>query len=117
MNKGWGNGSSVLLHVTGHTYVHVGEKIYQFSIEDTVKDFFSNVGNNDVPYPIVLGSKNVYFMLDHTYLPRTVFPKSMNKTEWADAYMYYYGYKGDKQLMPMGIPMKNYKVIHKRLYD
>jgi hypothetical protein len=88
-------GNSILLHVSGKKYIHVGSEIYEFTMEDDFEAFYSAIGNNDVPYPITLGSKYVYLMLngDHTYIPRDLFKGPMNDTEWADAYAYYYGFK------------------------
>ena len=73
----------------------VGQVIYEFTMEDDFEAFYSQVGNNDVPYPITLGSKYVYLMLDsdHTYISRDLFKANMTSVEWADAYAYYYGYK------------------------
>jgi len=91
----WATGNTVLLHLSGKKYMFVGPEIYTFTMEDDFEAFYSVVGNNDVPYPITLGSKYVYFMMDgsHFSLPRTLFKGPMNATEWADAYAYYYGYK------------------------
>jgi len=84
-------GNSILLHLSGKKYMFIGFKIYEFEIEDEVDHYFSMIGRNDVPYPILLGKKNVYFMLDHAYLPRYFFPIVKTKTQWEEAYLYYYG--------------------------
>jgi len=87
-------GNSILLHVSGKKYMHIGTEIYEFIMEDPFEDYFSSVGNNDVPYPVLLGKENVYFMLEseHNYVPRTYFPAIKNKTQWENAYMYFYGH-------------------------
>jgi hypothetical protein len=87
-------GNSILLHVSGKKYIHIGVEIYEFIMEDPFEAYFSMVGNNDVPYPVVLGKENVYFMLEseHNYVPRTYFPTVKNKTQWENAYMYFYGH-------------------------
>jgi hypothetical protein len=86
-------GNSILLHVSGKKYIHIGVEIYEFIMEDEFEDYFSMLGNNDVPYPVVLGKTNVYFMLEseHNYVPRSYFPAVKNKAQWENAYMYYYG--------------------------
>jgi hypothetical protein len=86
-------GNSILLHISGKTYMYIGHEIYIFSMEDTFEAYYSMIGNNDVPYPIILGSKYVYFMLDYTYLPRDVFKTKMTSNTWADAYSYYFGFR------------------------
>ena len=87
-------GNSILLHVSGKKYIHVGTSIYEFEMEDKVEQYFSMVGRNDVPYPVLLGTENVYFMLegDHCYLPRDMLPADLTKAQWEDAYTYFYGW-------------------------
>jgi hypothetical protein len=91
----WATGNTILLHISGNKYMFVGQEIYEFTMEDDFEAFYSIVGNSDVPYPITLGSKYVYLMLDsdHTYISRDLFKAKMTGTEWADAYAYYYGFK------------------------
>jgi hypothetical protein len=87
-------GNSILLHVSGNKYIHIGSSIYEFEMEDKVDQYFSMVGRNDVPYPVLLGTENVYFMLegDHCYLPRDMLPADLTKAQWEDGYTYFYGW-------------------------
>jgi len=87
-------GNSILLHVSSNKYIHVGTSIYEFQMDDKVDQYFSMVGRNDVPYPVLLGTENVYFMLedDHSYLPRDMLPADLTKAQWEDAYTYFYGW-------------------------
>ena len=89
------SGNTILLHISGNKYMFVGQEVYEFTMEDDFEAYYSQVGNNDVPYPITLGSKYVYLMLDgdHTYIGRDLFKAKMTAVEWADAYAYYNGYK------------------------
>lgn len=120
-------GNSILLHLSDKRYMYIGSEIYEFNIEDEVEYYFSMIGRNDVAYPIIVGTKNVYFMLDHTYLPRNLFPK-FTKIQWENAYSYYYGslnlktgerypheqvIKGKHSLEKYSTKMK-VKMIHKR---
>jgi len=89
----FGHGNSILLDLGSKKYIHIGFDIYEFSMLDDFEAYYSLIGNSDVPYPILLGSKYVYFMLDFIYLPRTVFKAKMTAKEWEDAYQYFYGYK------------------------
>ena len=57
---------------------------------DQVESYFSLIGNNDVPYPILLGTKNVYFMLDHVYVSREKIYPGMTEDEWENVYDDYY---------------------------
>jgi hypothetical protein len=89
----FGKGNSILLHVNGNKYMYIGHEIYEFTMEDDFDKYYSLIGNNDVPYPIILGTKYVYFMLDHVYLSKELFKAKMSDAEWADAYTYFYGRK------------------------
>lgn len=84
-------GNTILLHVSGKKYIHVGHNIFEFTIDDEVDTYYSLIGNNDVPYPVLVGTKNVYFMLDHKVMPRTAFKAKMSAAKWADAYRFFYG--------------------------
>jgi hypothetical protein len=86
-------GNTLLLHISGKKYMHIGRDIFEFTMDDDFYAYYSLVGNNDVPYPVLVGSKKVYFMLDRETLPREVFTAKMNAAEWADAYTYFYGMK------------------------
>jgi len=90
--KGKDAGNSILLHLSGKKYMYIGSAIYEFQMEDDVDSYFSMIGNNDVPYPVLLGTQYVYFMLDHVYVPRRLFSPSMTVKQWNDAYYRYYGY-------------------------
>lgn len=85
-------GNTILLHLSGNKYMYVGGSIYEFTMEDEFDAYYSLIGNNDVPYPVLLGSKYVYMMLDHVFIPRELFKAKMNATEWANAYAYFYGH-------------------------
>lgn len=89
----FGKGNSILLHLSGNKYMFVGDCIYEFSMEDNFEAYYSVIGNNDVPYPVTIGTNYVYMMLDHIFIPRDLFKAKMNSAEWADAYAYYYGFK------------------------
>ena len=122
-------GNSMLLHVSGNRYIHVGTSIYEFEMEDKVDQYFSMVGRNDVPYPVLLGTENVYFMLegDHCYLPRDMLPADLTKAQWEDAYTYFYGWvnpvdgqrrtdaeRKKENLEQYAKKMKGYHLIQKR---
>jgi len=106
-------GNSVLLHIDGNRCVFVGKEIYEFTMEDEIEAYYSMIGLDDVPSPILLGTRYVYFMLDRTYVSRDLFKAPMNKAEWADSYAYYYGLKnlktGEKTFKMNKIPKKDIK--------
>jgi len=86
-------GNTILLQIAPQRCVYIGECIYEFDLEagEKVEKYFSLIGPNDVPYPILRGSKNVYFMLDKKYIPRDEFPNLYSDKEWENAYRIFYG--------------------------
>jgi len=94
-------GNTILLRV-GDKYVYIGGEIYEFSLaaNETVQAYYSKIGPNDVPYPVLVGSKNVYILIEKVFVPRSLFDRydmDTNENEWADAAQYYYGYKGKQR--------------------
>ena len=111
------DGNSILLHVKGYTWVYIGSEIYSFEMKDKFEKYYSPVGNNDVPYPHVLGKEFVYFMLDKKYVDRGLFSKNQ---VWEDAYIPWMGTftseKGwDSPIQDESKKMKT-KQIHKRIW-
>ena len=101
-------GNSVLLQVIDK-YVYIGSEIYEFKPSDEIIEYYSPVGNNDVPYPVAIGKENVYFMLDKTCVPIKYF-EGLKKIDFIDAYGHYYG-----KLKNYAKKMKGVKTIHKRV--
>ena len=87
------DGNSILLKLVDNKYVFIGHEIYEFKLknDDIVEEYYSAVGNNDVPYPVILGKKNVYYMLDKKYVQRKYFPKNMQSINWESSYDKFYG--------------------------
>jgi NADH:ubiquinone oxidoreductase subunit C len=85
-------GNSILINLGGNQYVFVGDNLYSFTAPEEITEYYSEVGNSSVPYPVA-GSKNyIYFMLsdDLVYVPRTEFSKNVNL--FSQAYGQYYGH-------------------------
>lgn len=104
------NGNTILLQIETNKYVYIGSNIYEFKTNDIIEDYYSPIGNNDVPYPVALGTKNIYFMLDKTYVPNNKFENLTNKDK-IDAYSYYYGHSGDEKLSKYSEKMKSIKIL------
>ena len=111
-------GNTILLRV-GKKYIYIGGEIFEFSLaaNETVQAYYSKLGSNDVPYPILLGSQNVYMLKEHTYVPRSLFDRyEMTAVEWADVAQYYYGYKGRQRpsIKSYAKPLRDFHMIRKR---
>lgn len=88
-------GNSVLLKLCDeqsdlHKYVFIGECIYSFYTEEPILHYFSEIGNNDVPYPVALGPSKVYFMLDHRTMQRSLFGEPSRLEAWEGMYSIFY---------------------------
>ena len=95
------DGNSILLKLKNgdNRYVFVGDTIYEFESPEQIIQFYSSVGRNAVPYPVAVGKKYAYFMLDSPkhykskrgfrldLLRKDLFPEN---TDWSDAYTDYY---------------------------
>lgn len=95
-----GRGNTVILQLSPSRFVFIGDRIYEFELDDTVEGYFSMIGNSDVPYPVLLGQKNVYFMLDQKFVPREFFSQD---TDWEDAYTEFYDRLSGKSKKMKGI--------------
>jgi hypothetical protein len=111
---GYGNefdGNTILLKLKTdddtHTYVYIGDCIYEFQTPTPILQYHSPVGNNDVSYPIAITGDNAYFMIYHTYIARSHFPSDY---EWAEAYDVYVEHNRDNNLIDAEIRM-----LHDRL--
>lgn len=124
-------GNSILLELSAKKYIYIGSEIYEFHTEDTIESYYSLVGNNDVAYPVALGTENIYFMLDHTYVKREMilYPK-MEAVDWEGAYGMYYGFRDPVSgnniknaaesrkvnLQHHAKKMKGFHIVQKRLF-
>jgi hypothetical protein len=81
-------GNSILLKI-GSKYLYIGDEIYEFvPMEgDTIVSYYSNIGNNDVPYPYAVGKTHVYIMLDKKAVEKSYFDF---KPDIDDIYTQYY---------------------------
>ena len=89
-------------------YIYVGEKVITFETNDTILNYSSELGFNDIKYPFAYGEDIIYFMLHQKYNP---FQEHKNSTE-KDEYQYLYK-KGDenKGVIEYGNDFINCKII------
>lgn len=91
-----------------YKYVYIGHNVYEFNIEnDDIFESFYSVVDEDISYPILIGKKNIYFLLDYVYIPRVHFPKNITLE---DTYNYYYE-SGNLGLYDYEMPIRNKKFI------
>lgn len=91
------NGTTILLKLSQNKYVYIGAFVYEFTLMpgDKFEKYYSLLGNNDVPYPVLKCEKYVYMMLDRVAIPCGDFVVC----NWPDAYYEFYGYVGSVERM------------------
>lgn len=69
------DGNSILLGLGGNKYRFIGWDIYDFTTleGDKIVKYYSDIGNNDVPYPYAVGEKYIYFGIEKVALPIELF--------------------------------------------
>ncbi len=115
-------GNSILLKIrnnkkqntNNYKYVYIGHNMYEFEIEsDDIFESFYSLVDQSISYPILIGKKNIYFLLDYVFIPRKHFPKNINLE---DSYNYYYE-SANLKLYDYELPIKNRKFICHSPYD
>ncbi len=99
--KGIYPGNSILVQTGQNKYIYIGSEIYSFEAldGDTIRKYYSPVGNSAVPYPYALGEKYAYMMLDRAAIDiATVDPKE-------DVYPQYYSHGLDKTQKKLKVKM------------
>jgi len=72
--------ANTFLLLVNNNYIYISDKIQKFKINDEIIKYYSFIGNNDVPYPMAIGKKNIYFFeYPEGYLSITEFPKDLEK--------------------------------------
>jgi hypothetical protein len=88
-------GNSILLQLQNNSgdpfsYAFIGEVVYTFESDEPILHYFSQVGNNDVPYPVALGPSKVFFMLDTKIITRAELREPYDFDHWEGAYSDFY---------------------------
>jgi len=70
-------GNSILLR-DGKKYIYIGHTIYEFVLkkDDTILEYYSDIGPNDVPYPYAVGKTHIYILLDGDAVEKSYFDMS-----------------------------------------
>lgn len=84
-------GNTVLLLQKNGKYIYIGGGIYEFEIDDVIKNYYSPIGNSNVPYPYAVGTTHTYFLIE----------KSFVENKWLDlkkdAYSQLYQFKDSRK--------------------
>lgn len=106
------HGNSILIKKSDNKYIFVGLEIYEFEVNnDTIIDFVSPIGNNDVPYPVAYGEEYVYFLLENKKVNTYHINLPMTPINTMDIYCEFYDIKSDLKL-----PLDSVNKIHERVF-
>lgn len=104
-------GNSILFQVKSDKsnlkkYVYIGSEIYSFYSNEKIEEYYSPIGNNDVPYPYAISKNNVYLMVEKKVLNR-------EKVYLPDPYQQYYF--TDHEVTELKVKKLNVKMLVRRL--
>ena len=102
------DGNTILIKIDKNNYIYIGNyDSYSFKTDDNIIKYYSSIGSNDVPYPVAIGEKYVYFLVEKTYVLKTLFKKNSKESEYINDYYEYIKKKDINNI-------KNVKIIQKR---
>lgn len=113
-------GNSVIIGGTNkagkNEYVFVGLDVESFVAPqgDKIIQYFSPIGNNDVPYPFAVGEKFIYFISDGKYAPKSVFSNKVKTPSKWDPYQEMYNFSGKFDHVVKNLKKLKTKVLIKR---
>ena len=82
------DGNSILVETDNKKYKFIGHKIFTFDSLFTIKEFYSPIGNNEVPYPFAIDeNNNIYLLLENVIILN---PNLELFDDKFDPYTYYY---------------------------
>lgn len=107
----WHGGNSVLLQLTGNTYMFIGNEIYSFVSFDEITGYMSPMGNSAVPYPYAIGKTNTYLLVENTWIPNNLLAaRDVSRAADADPYDIYYNSDVQTGLPWTSVRAKNTKM-------
>lgn len=61
-------GNTILILQKNGKYIYIGDGIYEFETSDVIDNYYSPIGNSNVPYPYAVGKLNTYFLIEKTFV-------------------------------------------------
>lgn len=86
-------GNSIILSLPKNNNICIGgQLITRFRTQTPITEYWSPVGNNDVPYPVAFTSKAAFFMLDNVKVALNKFTRTLTLKDKQDLYSAFYGH-------------------------
>lgn len=94
-------GNCILIKTIQQEYVFIGEEIVKIKIDEseTIIDFMSIIGDNDIPFPIIFGSKHTYLLGlgDKVIDPDKIYHTKNERLKYLQDEQFNYRYSFDPQ--------------------
>lgn len=80
--------NTLLVYMGDGQYMYIGNRVYTFQTnqKEKIQDYYSPIGNSEVPYPYALGETYTYLMLEKVMIPNSSYIHIPNE----DPYRIYY---------------------------
>ena len=65
-------GNTLLAHIKGNQYIHVGDGVLRILINEPVLGYYSELIRSDIPEPYIYTAKNVYVINDFFVYPKSI---------------------------------------------
>ena len=74
LGEDWAKGNTVLIQKDNSTFMVVWYDLIDFRLEpgDSVEEYLSYIGNNDVPYAWIIGKSRVYFLNEYVSVEKSL---------------------------------------------
>ena len=76
------NDENFLFEIGDKKYIYVGGKVFTFETNDTILNYSSKLGFNDIKYPFAYAEETFYFMLHQKYIPVQEYKKSTERDKY-----------------------------------
>jgi hypothetical protein len=108
------HGNSVIIKLKNNKYIFIGYAIYEFQTTDNILNFYSPIGNSDVPYPYAVGEKFTYLMIEGVCIDNRYLKSFISSDKNSLPYSYYYGFDVGKYRTDGIKKFKIKYIIHRR---
>lgn len=107
-------GNSILVDTCDNNYTFIGDKIYKFHTDEIITNYYSLIGNSNVPYPVAVSQNYIYFMLDCVWVKKSAL--NVPELDMINAYTYFYDHysRADKEYDENVIRMNEIVIIERQ---
>ena len=105
-------------------FIYIGTEIYKFSINDVILEYHSPIHYDNLPFPVIIGSKNIYYLSEKIYISKHTL-ETYNYIDFKNTYKNIDFFKDidltnktkNKNTETLLKPIKILSIIHKKIQD